>query len=317
MPRLTTSDVTPILGSWALPPGAVVTRLEGGYQNDVFRVATEAGTFVLRVCVPETSGASVAWEHRLLAALDGGRTPRAIPTRHGASAVEFEHASSPRVCWLTRYLEGSPLSATSAADRLAAARALGELHRDLRRIEVEPRPDRPALADLDWRENPWWSWERRGELDVGDARLERLDRAIEVARRDLARLGEHGWRRQPLHGDFYAGNLRILDGRVSAIFDWDEARLDWRVCDVADALWAFCATDGRDALDQASATPFLASYEAAAGAPVNADERREIAALVRVRRTWEALNGIGEAQHGHHLDLDYLDANIKAIEALS
>ena len=288
MPRLETSDVTPILEHWALPRGAAVTRLEGGYQNDVFRVVTEAGTFVLRVCVPETSLASVEWEHRLLAALDGERTPRAIPTRHGASTLDFEPSSSPRVCWLTRHLDGSPLVATRAADRLTAADALGELHRDLRLIEIEPRPDRPALIDLDWRENPWWSWARRGELTLSGELLEWLDHAIEVAQRDLAQLDEYEWTRQPLHGDYYAGNLRILDRRVSAIFDGDEARVDWRACDVADALWAFFATDGRDALDESSATPFLEAYEAAAGAPLAASERRELGTLIRVRRTWEA-----------------------------
>jgi Ser/Thr protein kinase RdoA (MazF antagonist) len=310
------SALRSILDVWRdLPGDASIARLDGGHLNDVYLVEGQTGRRVLRVCVAETTLASLEWEHELMAALDDRRVPQPIPTISGSTVVALQVNGATRLCWLSPYLEGSHLRADEPAHARAAATALAQLHRRLQPIEVGARPTRPALLDLDWRENTWWSWSRRGETPLGPERLKRLDVAVEDAARELERLARIGWDVQPLHGDFYAGNLRVDAGRISAIFDWDEARIDWRACDVADALWAFCSNEERTGFDEARASQFLDTYADAAD-PLEPSERDALPTLIRIRRTWEALAGLGEAQRGREFDLDYLDASLRAIESL-
>lgn len=50
---------------------------------------------------------------------------------------------------------------------------------------------------------------------------------------------------QPLHGDFYAGNMLARGGRIVALLDWDEAilgpperELAWAAWEFGDGLWS-------------------------------------------------------------------------------
>jgi aminoglycoside phosphotransferase (APT) family kinase protein len=45
--------------------------------------------------------------------------------------------------------------------------------------------------------------------------------------------------RQPLHGDYYHGNLLVADGRISGLIDWDEAWLGAPEIELAGAAREF------------------------------------------------------------------------------
>jgi Ser/Thr protein kinase RdoA (MazF antagonist) len=305
----------------ARSPGTNIARLEAGYQNDIFRVAasnaTPETTWVLSVCAPATTTASVECEHRLLISLAGDRTPSPIATAEGSTFVDADFAGETRVCWLTRFFDGVSPNREAAADRTAAAKALGALHHDLAALDLRPRPDRPAFVDLDWRESQWWSWSQRGSSGLSDEQTRQVRGPIDPVGGELARLSRLGWPTQPLHGDFHPGNLQIDRGRITAIFDWDEARVDWPAWDAADAMWSFCSDAGRTALDHEAASVFLEAYERARGKSLLQSERTELTTLVRLRRLWEALYGLGEAQRELDIDAVYLNTNLTTIEALT
>jgi Ser/Thr protein kinase RdoA (MazF antagonist) len=88
------------------------------------------------------------------------------------------------------------------------------------------------------------------------------------------------WPRLAVHGDFHPGNLTFTNGRVSGLFDFDWAHIDFRCMDLAHALAYFCAVWGgpRDGcLDADKMKTFMAAYQNAehpAGGldPLNASE---------------------------------------------
>jgi Ser/Thr protein kinase RdoA (MazF antagonist) len=131
----------------------------------------------------------------------------------------------------------------------------------------------------------------------------------------LHELAYRGWRTHPLHGDYAAPNLRVQDDRVIGVFDWDETRLDWRACELADAVWAFSRHVANDGFDRESAQDFLDAYQSAGG-EVTPGERAELVLLMRARRLWEALFFLGAWQRGDEISWDYLAENVRALDAL-
>ena len=293
-------------------------RLEGGWMNDVFALDTDAGPFVLRLLQPEATEEMTAWSHGLLDRI-APRAPTVLAplrTPTGASYVPSEA----RLATLERFVNGR-LGTRTGADRAPPARALGALHRALSEVQdLPPRPGYPAWVDLDWRENRWWSWSR-ADRDALGARvgIEVLDRAIEEVPVALSAVDSSALPTFPIHSDYHEGNLLIVeggptDGEVAAIIDWDETRLDWRVWDVANALWSLCRNDTNTALIAPAAAAFLEAYEST-GPPVLSNERGLVTLCTRATRLFEALWGIGEMQRGH-TGWDYFEQNVAAIAGI-
>jgi Ser/Thr protein kinase RdoA (MazF antagonist) len=108
----------------------------------------------------------------------------------------------------------------------------------------------------------------------------------------------------PIHGDFFPGNVLVDGGRVTALLDWEEARLDWPEIDLAAGVWHFGWRDG-EADDR-----FLAAYADAGGIPA---DPAVLAPLIRVKRVLEVLR----APTDRHVDWDYQSDNLLAIDRLS
>src|SRR4051794_24646926 len=99
----------------------IAARLEGGYANDLFRIAVDGQAVVLRVKHPLVVEADIAWEHRLMRLL-ADRLPEVaapIPTRGHGTVVRL----GDRVGWLMPFIEGTPADPGRERHRLAAARA--------------------------------------------------------------------------------------------------------------------------------------------------------------------------------------------------
>ena len=149
--------------------------------------------------------------------------------------------------------------------------------------------------------------------------IEVLDRAIEEVPVALSAVDSSALPTFPIHSDYHEGNLLIVeggptDGEVAAIIDWDETRLDWRVWDVANALWSLCRNDTNTALIAPAAAAFLEAYEST-GPPVLSNERGLVTLCTRAPRLFEALWGIGEMQRGH-TGWDYFEQNVAAIAGI-
>jgi Ser/Thr protein kinase RdoA (MazF antagonist) len=113
---------------------------------------------------------------------------------------------------------------------------------------------------------------------------------------------------QPLHGDFYAGNLLVRDRQVVAVLDWDEAFVGPPEMEFAWAAWEW--GDGLWADDLGDVLEFADRYRAAGGRTSPLTEL-ELFQLVRVKLRAEvrAASAIASA-----LDADDEEYRLRQIE---
>lgn len=104
-----------------------ISRLEGGYWNQVFKLETEKGNFVLRICNPRTKAESVGFQHKLMRFLHERITevPRPVAGRDGETFFVYEN----RVISLLTFMPGEMASRKNTSHQIAAAAMLGRLHR--------------------------------------------------------------------------------------------------------------------------------------------------------------------------------------------
>jgi Ser/Thr protein kinase RdoA (MazF antagonist) len=106
---------------------------------------------------------------------------------------------------------------------------------------------------------------------------------------------------QPLHGDYYRGNVLAVDGRITALLDWDDAYVGPLEKDVCEAAWEWGNGLSTGSLDGALA--FLSAYTASGGIAVTPFALRQYArARVRAevlyaRTRWQLLDADDHAYH--------------------
>lgn len=183
---------------------------------------------------------------------------------HGGYLVH----SHGRVWWLTEHVAGRQPDPDSPTDTAAVAAGLARLHTTLRDLPASPA----ASAD-----NAVCLFEAGARL-ARDPRLgftpadhDALDEAIAVVRRRLDALGQAGI--QLVHGDPSNPNLRVRDDplRLTGALDWDHARLDLALADVATVAQTVVLRSGSAApLDALNA--MLDAYLAAGGVAMTLDD---------------------------------------------
>lgn len=231
-----------------------------------------------------------------------------------------------RATTLLPFIDGDEPSRFRREHRFAAAHTLARIHLAAAAIpDPAPRPGYPAWHHRDWRLNAEWDWDHlRAALpraaDAPDhvvpvALANTLDRHIAVLPLALKELMHHRWVTHPLHGDYRPGILRMRDDRVVGVFDWDEARLDWRAWDLADAAWSFSVHVAHDDFNREHAREFVAAYMDAEG-EVTAAEHAVLVLLMRARRLRDALHDLGQWNAGDELDWDRLAGTVRALDVL-
>jgi Ser/Thr protein kinase RdoA (MazF antagonist) len=263
--------------SYGFTDVAIGERLEGGYANDLYRVVADENAFVLRVKYPPAQPDDIAWEHRvqgmLARCLDEVQAP--LVGADGSTYVRI----GDRIAWLVPFVAGEQADPAREQHRVAAARALGRLHRAGAGITVEPRPRGAPLRDLRWPpltaspELAAWA------PQIASARAWAISFVETLKERP-------GLPTSLAHGDYFPGNVLIAHDRVAAVIDWEEARPDWVTWDLACALGTFCAVDER--LDAEACARFVAAYRAAGGTAAPDDDDL-LVPLIRVKRILEVL----------------------------
>lgn len=179
----------------------------GGHRNEVWAARLAGRRLVARLS--HRSAASLAWETSLLAALaDAGiRVPRIVPAADSRLQID--------ALVVTDWLDSDPPA--SDGDWRRVADALARLH----------------TVTRDWPQRPGCRSTR--ELLTanvgGDVQLDRMPPEAASRVRDA-------WRAvaaEPaavVHGDPSPDNLRLADGQVGML-DWDEARVDAAILDLA------------------------------------------------------------------------------------
>ena len=242
-----------VSSAWGLDAEDVGERLVGGEESAAFRV----GAQVVRISPAWRTTAELEWCHSIaLAAAE--EIPEAVPPLpHQAGATVIRVAGRPVSVW--PYIEGSRVDDDDACQRAEAAELLARLHQVLgsQRGRFGPRPGGGSTVTT-------------RAIEHGDSELDTWVRAFDAEAR---------WT-QPIHGDFYAGNLLARSGHIVALLDWDEAilspperELAWAAWEFGDGLWA-------DNLDEV--WRFVAAYKDAGG-PADPPDDLTLRSLVRER----------------------------------
>ncbi|MEV4222365.1 phosphotransferase [Nonomuraea sp. NPDC049725] len=261
-------------------------RLHGGEESAAYRLDGH----VIRVGPVGRSAAESEWCHAIARHAAAG-LPEAVaplPAADGTATVVVV-AGRPISCW--PYVEGSWADSDVPAQREAGARLLARLHRSLAGFRPGPRPvpafqesglyGPPPRPEAEPKEpglerqtkdpglekpepkNP--SLEpQSGDPDLQDPELDRWLVACHAAHPV----------RHPLHGDYYTGNTLVRDGRIVAVYDWDESFVGAPELELAAA-----ALEWGDDLTGPS-KEFVAAYHEAGGTAGHLDEE-SLAQLVR------------------------------------
>jgi len=88
--------------------------------------------------------------------------------------------------------------------------------------------------------------ERRPSAEVVNKTIHTLAKAYKVAAHKANELGLKDWPVQIVHGDYHPGNMLFKDRNVVAVIDYDAARLQQRVIDLANGALQFSIIGGGD-----------------------------------------------------------------------
>ncbi|MFW6062406.1 MAG: phosphotransferase enzyme family protein [Planctomycetota bacterium] len=98
--------------------------------------------------------------------------------------------------------------------------------------------------------------------------IQRVEDAYRTCAREADRLGLTDWPAQIVHGDWHPGNMLFREHQVVAVIDYDAARLQQRIIDVANGALQFSIIGGGDVpaqwpayLDENRFKRFLRGYD--------------------------------------------------------
>ncbi len=232
-------------------------RVEQGFVNENWVVETERGRYFLKRRHPDLRDpVIISAQHALMAYLRraGFPAPRVLSTADGATLLFLEDE-----CYeMQEYIAGAPYDHRRPEHLEEAARTLGRYHVLVRGFAA-PALDRgdlysPVLlrANLGRLIDAWGLGSPEVPPDVrlqpeplpkqGVRPHDEIAR-LEAHADDLAaRFAEHGTLPYlSIHGDYYAGNLLFAGDRIVGVVDYDKARRQPRVVEMAEALIYFAS----------------------------------------------------------------------------
>jgi len=237
----TENELQRALDHYDLGNQRIVWRVERGFVNENWVVETDRGRYFVKRRHPDLRQPDVVRaQHSLVEHLREREfpAPAIVPTLRGETLLHLEG----ELFEVQEYVDGAPYDRERAAHFREAALTLGRFHRCVRGFAPRAlrRPDplyAPKLlrARLDDLIAAW-------KLDRG-ASFERVVRRLRAHSADLAaRFAAHGaLPRLVIHGDYYAGNLLFQGDCVVGVVDYDKARWQPRVVELAEALIYFAS----------------------------------------------------------------------------
>lgn len=261
--------------------GATVRAAPGGRINRHWFVHDGSRDIVLRQSPAQRSSESIEWEQALVqfAGAHGWPVPVALRSTSGSKMIEHNGH-----CWVaTPKLPGEPQPEPTPAMYHNRGRLLARLHRDL--AAFPPDTQKPG-AGKSWELDAWLAPSNIGTFNevLAAFAFEEPDVSALVRRyryrnlRELSRLHYPELPDMPIHGDFQGSNLLWSEGQLTGLLDFDFARRDARVCDLATMLVPF------EPLDLRFAGPMLEGYESVR--PLSEIEWALLPALARASLLW-------------------------------
>jgi Ser/Thr protein kinase RdoA (MazF antagonist) len=271
---------------------------------DGFRIAAEAGDFLVSVSAEGRSDGSLQFEAMLLAHLEDRvyLAPRLVRTRAGRPW--HRSVSGTRVL-VSEWVGGGPVDPALAPHRRRAVRALAEYHAAVRsfparlRVDGGPTPfalahDGPAALEAFTGLSGWY-------LDADGRR--RLRSAASYLWRQYVRVpemltaGGASLPRLVIHGGFGRAGLILDGGRpgwpADGLAGFERARYDLRVVDLAAALKMVAQVGGGLDLDRCADA--MAAYDEVDG--LSPGEVAALPVILRVERlvgVYRLVSGFGD-----------------------
>ncbi len=253
----------------AYPVGRVrrVVPIRQGFANLNFRVDTEAGPFLARLCRKQ-SPANIEKEMRLMAVLKKHAFPTAYPVARTDGRMICRTEPYPVVVY--EFIEGShPKPQEGVITQIAAALA------DLHAVSPSKVPDKDnalfparclALAEGGVDERCMDAETVRMWCDAFSRIETFLDRSLPTGL---------------IHADLFPDNTLFHRGRLAAILDFEEFAVDHLMFDIGMTINGFCVTGNRP--DREKIALFLATYQR--GRPLTQEESDCLHAYI----AWTAL----------------------------
>lgn len=193
-------------------------------RNALAWTATDRGPLIVKWCVAAERFDRLADVADLTAWLAGRGAPVSEPLRalDGRHQVGTDGAS----VGVQRVVDGDLLYCADDALVHAAGEALAALHLDLADCPLAPTPAATAPAATS-------RALLAGRLEGLPAHLPRA--AVEALRAQLGQAPEVALPVQVVHGDYRSANILCRGGRVVAVLDFEEARVDHAVAELARA----------------------------------------------------------------------------------
>jgi homoserine kinase type II len=257
-------------------------------------IESELGQFFLKRRAPGRDDPyRVAFAHCLQLQLSDWRfpVPRIIGTRSdGNSMLQSEGY----IYELYDYVEGRRTD-RAFADVRESGTTLGRLHHLLDGFEPRFPAPRGSYHGSSEAENKFAQAAlslQTAEPDIAGASITQLVRSLKRSYREAARkvddLGYSRWHTLINHGDWHPGNLLYRDHKVVAVLDFDSARLEPRMADVANGALQFSIRMSRAdeprawpaGLDVKRLKSFFQGYDSASKRPLSSDERTALPWLI-------------------------------------
>jgi homoserine kinase type II len=230
-----------VLQAFGLGPLRAACRIQQGFVNQNWRVETDRGRYFLKRRHPDLSQPLlIGAQHELMRELRGAGfpAPAVVPTLRGESFLALEG----RIYEVHQFIQGQPYDHDRPQHLEVAALTLAHYHRYVEGLTLQAlcRPGdlySPALL----KENLSHLIEAWGV--AADPDLVQVTEGLEGHTTRLeARYAQHGPLPQLIiHGDYYAGNLLFDDDRIVGVVDYDKARWQPRVVELAEALIYFAS----------------------------------------------------------------------------
>ena len=274
------------LSRWDL--GGAAEPLGGGAANEHWRIAApgEERPYVLRRYHPRHAARDVAWEHRVLAWLEGRDWPVAAPI---ADARGRTLAETDAGLWaLFRWRSGEPAPPDEPLYLQRKGALLALLHTDLAEApDFGQRPgfgradDLDACVRADGHEDvaALLAWYARRDA----ARAGKLADALARNREALAAGGFADLPDQLVYYECLGANVRFRGDTVTALLDFDLTHRNARAADIARSLAVDCGVSAK------RAGAWLAGYANLAQPPLGEAEAALIAPLTTAAELWNTV----------------------------
>ena len=213
-------------------------------------ITTESGKYLFkRRARGRDDLAKVIFTHRIQQTLAARAfpLPALVPTREGQTVLVMDGG----VYEMFRYVEGGGYDASTQAT-YSAGRTLAAYHSLLVDFRNDYRPPTGSYHGADSIRQAVRTTvsalplDRRPAADDVTAMATWLTESYHFCGQQADETGLPSWPAQIVHGDWHPGNMLFRDRAVAAVVDYDAARLQQRVIDLANGALQFSIIGGGD-----------------------------------------------------------------------